>query len=90
MTLNMNIDDLVRGSRDTHVHFAPDAFGVFRMDALDTLKSVQQTGLRSVVLESQTYLNTPVAAMSENWYRRSKSSEASASNTKWVDTIFIL
>lgn len=65
MLPNVNIDDLVRGSIDMHVHFSPDALMAFRMDALETVKSAQQTGLRAIVLKSHSYITAPLAAMVE-------------------------
>jgi hypothetical protein len=61
----INIDNLVQGSIDMHVHISPDALMAFRMDALDTAKSAQQAGLRAIVLKSHSYITAPIAAMAE-------------------------
>jgi hypothetical protein len=63
MTPNINIDDLVRGSIDMHVHFAPDALMGFRMDALETAKLAHQIGMGAIVLKAHTYLSAPLASM---------------------------
>ena len=63
MARNINIDDLVRGSIDLHVHFAPDALMAFRMDALDTAKLAYQMGIRAIVLKAHSYPTAPLATM---------------------------
>jgi hypothetical protein len=63
MLINPNIDDLVRGSIDMHIHFAPDALMTFRMDALETAKLAHQMGMRAIVLKAHTYSSAPLANM---------------------------
>jgi hypothetical protein len=63
MAQNMKIDNLLRGTIDMHTHFAPDFVPAFRMDALDTVKSAQQAGMRGVVLKAHAYMTAPLAAM---------------------------
>jgi hypothetical protein len=63
MIIKTNIDDLVRGSIDMHVHFAPDAIVPCRMDALDTAQLARQVGMKAIVLKSHTYVSAPLATM---------------------------
>jgi hypothetical protein len=58
----MNIDDLVRGSIDLHVHHAPGIM-TYRMDALDTAKQASQMGIRAIVIKNQFYPTAPLTAM---------------------------
>ena len=58
----MNIDDLVRGSIDMHVHHGPGS-GEYRMDALDTARHASQMGMRAIVLKNHNYNTAPLAAM---------------------------
>jgi hypothetical protein len=57
----MNIEKLLQGSIDMHVHFAPDAIMTFRMDALETAKQAQQMGIRAIVLKAHTCPTAPLA-----------------------------
>ena len=61
----MNIDELLQGSIDMHVHFAPDALMEFRMDAVDTAKSAHQMGMKAIVLKAHTYITAPLASLAE-------------------------
>jgi hypothetical protein len=63
MASNIAIDNLLRGAIDMHAHFAPDFVPVFRMDALDTVKSAQQMGMRAIVLKAHAYMTPPLAAL---------------------------
>ena len=58
----MNIDDLMRGSIDLHVHHAPGIMS-YRMDALDTARQACQLGMRAIVIKNQFYPTAPLAAM---------------------------
>ena len=58
----MNIDDLVRGSIDLHVHHGPGT-GECRMDALDTARYASQMGIRAIVLKNHNYDTAPLATM---------------------------
>ena len=58
----MNIDDLVRGSIDLHVHHAPGIM-TYRMDALDTARQASQMGIRAIVIKNQFYPTAPLTAM---------------------------
>lgn len=57
----MNIDELLHGSIDMHVHFAPDALMKFRMDALETAKLAEQMGIRAIVLKAHSCPTAPLA-----------------------------
>jgi hypothetical protein len=57
----MNIDELLQGSIDMHVHFAPDALMKFRMDALDTARYAAQMGIRAIVLKAHSCPTAPLA-----------------------------
>ncbi|MEJ2738640.1 MAG: DUF6282 family protein [Dehalococcoidia bacterium] len=57
----MNIDELLKGSIDMHVHFAPDALMEFRMDALETARYAGQMGIRAIVLKAHSCPTAPLA-----------------------------
>ena len=59
--LDSQIDELVHGAIDTHVHFAPDPNFVRRLDALDTAINAEEVGLRAIVLKSSDYPTAPLA-----------------------------
>jgi hypothetical protein len=63
MTPNLNIDVLIRGTIDMHVHFGPDALMPFRLDALETARSAQQLGMRAIVLKAHTYPSAALATL---------------------------
>ncbi|MFC1871010.1 DUF6282 family protein [Chloroflexota bacterium] len=56
-----DIDQLLKGSIDTHVHHGPDSFMVRRVDALEAARQAQQVGMRAIVLKSHHYPTTPLA-----------------------------
>ena len=62
---HMNIDELLQGSVDMHVHFFPDALMEFRMDAVDTAMQARDMGVKGLVLKAHTYPTAPVAALAE-------------------------
>lgn len=62
---SVNIDELLQGAIDMHVHFTPDALMKFRMDAVDTARLAQQMGIRAIVLKAQTYSTAPLASLAE-------------------------
>ena len=61
----MNIDELLHGSVDMHVHFAPDALMEFRMDAVDTAELARQMGMKAIVLKAHTYPTASLASLAE-------------------------
>lgn len=54
------IDDLLRGSYDMHVHFSPDPYRVRRVDAVELAMQAQAAGMGGVVFKSHFYGTTPV------------------------------
>jgi hypothetical protein len=64
---NAVLDELVRGSSDMHVHFAPDVRPdrlelARRLDGLETLRSAQEAGMRAIVLKSHYW---PTGALAQ-------------------------
>ncbi len=57
----MDIDGILRGSSDMHLHNGPDAFRSRRLDALQAATQAQQSGMRSIVLKSHIYPTAPLA-----------------------------
>ncbi len=57
-----NIDALLKGSIDMHVHVAPDATVVRRCDTIETALAAQAAGQRAFVAKSFFYPTTVVAA----------------------------
>ena len=55
-----DIDDILRGSIDMHVHHGPDALLQRRLDALETAKQAREFGMRGIILKSHDY---PTAAL---------------------------
>ena len=56
-----NLDELVRGSIDMHLHHGPDSFAARRLDALEAARQAQQVGMRAIVLKSHHYPTAPLA-----------------------------
>ena len=54
-------DELIQGSIDIHVHFAPDPKIERRADAIETAQRAQELGMRALVLKSHEYPTMPVA-----------------------------
>jgi len=57
-----DIDGLLRGSIDMHLHHGPVA-GPYRYDALELAEQAQQAGMRGVVLKDSGYPNAAMAAL---------------------------
>jgi Family of unknown function (DUF6282) len=55
------INDLVRGSVDMHMHFGPDPMFPRRIDAEGAAKDAQAAGMLAFVLKSHSYPTAPVA-----------------------------
>lgn len=55
------IEKLLQGSIDMHIHHGPDARLERRVDALQAAVQAQQAGMRAIVLKSHDYPTTPVA-----------------------------
>ncbi len=57
----IDIDKLLEGSIDTHVHHGPDSFMPRRVDALEAAQQAQQAGMRAIVLKNHHYPTAPLA-----------------------------
>jgi hypothetical protein len=55
-----DIDELVRGSIDMHMHPGPTG-GPCRLDALEAARQAKQAGMRGIVLKSHSYTTSAVA-----------------------------
>lgn len=60
--INVDIDELLKGSIDAHVHHGP-INGSNRFDAFTLAEQAQQAGMRGLVLKDTGYPNAPIAAM---------------------------
>ncbi|HZA23096.1 MAG TPA: DUF6282 family protein, partial [Dehalococcoidia bacterium] len=56
-----NVDRLMEGTVDIHVHFAPDPRVERRSDALEVAQQAAEMGMRGLVLKSHEYPTQPVA-----------------------------
>jgi hypothetical protein len=59
------INDVLRGSVDMHVHFGPDPIVPRRVDATSAAIDAQQAGLGAIVLKSHSYPTAPLAHMAQ-------------------------
>jgi hypothetical protein len=57
----VNIEKLLAGSIDLHVHCAPDPFVERRVDALQLAQQARQAGMRTVVIKSHEFCTAPLA-----------------------------
>ncbi len=57
--MNSEIDSLLNGSIDLHVHSGPDTNNM-RMDAMETTRSAYEAGMAGFALKSNDYLTTPL------------------------------
>ena len=57
--MNDEIESLLNGSIDLHVHSGPDTKNM-RMDAMETARSAYEAGMAGFVLKSNDYLTTPL------------------------------
>ena len=57
-----DIDQLLRGAIDMHLHHGPDT-RPRRVDALEAAKQAQQAGMRAIVLKSHNYPTVPLAIL---------------------------
>jgi hypothetical protein len=55
------INDLLRGSVDMHMHFGPDPLFPRRIDAAGAARDAQEAGMLAIVLKSHSYPTAPVA-----------------------------
>ena len=58
-----NVDKLMSGSIDTHVHFIPDSLVGRRQDALRLAQSARESGMRAIVLKSREYITVAVGLL---------------------------
>lgn len=58
----VDIDGLLRGSIDMHLHHGPVA-GPTRFDAMELAEQAQQAGMRGIVLKDSGYPNAPLATI---------------------------
>ncbi len=58
---NSEVEEVLRGSFDLHVHAAPDPFRERRMDAMDAARAAYEAGMRGFVLKSHDYPTAPLA-----------------------------
>jgi predicted TIM-barrel fold metal-dependent hydrolase len=61
LTSYSEINDLVRGSVDMHMHFGPDPLFPRRIDAVGAARDAQEAGMLAIVLKSHSYPTAPVA-----------------------------
>jgi len=57
-----NLDELLRGAIDMHLHTSPDVMPG-RVDALEAAKQARQVGMRAIVIKNHSYPTTPLAMM---------------------------
>ena len=62
MPIPIDVDKLVSGSIDMHLHPGPDAFKC-RVDALDAATQAKQAGMRAIVIKNHFYPTAPIAMM---------------------------
>jgi hypothetical protein len=55
------INELLHGAIDTHLHFGPDPLLPRRVDAVDAATHAQEAGMRAIVLKSHSYPTAPSA-----------------------------
>lgn len=59
--MNAEVEAILKGSYDLHVHAGPDAGQERRMDALDTARYAYEAQMGGFVLKSHEYLTAPLA-----------------------------
>jgi hypothetical protein len=62
MPFPINIDQLVTGSIDMHLHPGPDAYKC-RVDALEAATQAKQAGMKAIVIKNHFYPTAPIAMM---------------------------
>ena len=58
----MEIDELLQGSIDMHLHTKPSPTP-YRLDALETARLAQEAGMRAIVFKSHYYPTEPIASL---------------------------
>ena len=59
--LNAQVDDVLHGSFDLHLHAGPDARRERRVDALEAARDAQEAGMAGFVLKNHDYSTAPLA-----------------------------
>ncbi len=57
------IDNLIKGAIDMHVHFSPDSLIVRRQDALELAQSARDLGMRGLVIKAREFNTVPLALL---------------------------
>ena len=57
-----NLDELLQGAIDMHLHTGPDVMPS-RVDALEAAKQARQAGMRAIVIKNHSYPTTPLAIL---------------------------
>ena len=65
---NSQVEGILRGSFDLHVHAGPDPHQVRRLDALDTGRFAQEAEMAGFVLKSHHYPTAPLAQVLNRVY----------------------
>ncbi len=65
---NDQVDEILRGSFDLHVHARPDPDDSLRMDALDTGRQAHEAEMEGFVLKSHYYPTAPLAQVLSRVY----------------------
>ncbi len=61
---NADIDDLLNGSIDMHLHNGPDEMPC-RVDALEAAEQAYEAGMRAIVLKNHSYATTQLATLTQ-------------------------
>jgi len=59
--INKDIDNLLDGSIDMHLHCGPDEMR-YRVDALEAAEQAAEAGMRAIVLKNHSFPTTPLAS----------------------------
>lgn len=66
--MNCQIEEILKGSFDLHVHAGPDAGAERRLDALETARHAYEAEMSGFVLKSHEYPTTPLAYVLNQMY----------------------
>ncbi|MDP6453308.1 MAG: DUF6282 family protein [SAR202 cluster bacterium] len=66
--MNPQIEEILKGSFDLHVHASPDSGAERRLDALETARYAYEAELAGFVLKSHEYPTTPLAYVLNQMY----------------------
>lgn len=64
---NPNLDELLTGSIDMHLHIGPDEMPT-RVDALEAAEQAADAEMKAIVLKNHSYPTTPVAAIAQELF----------------------